>query len=118
MTRFFEFWSGKPGSRRTRWGQAPEMDPVIQTHAFLLVDDVRKLTDASDPWRLRVGDWRVRFTRDTEQYVEFDVPSAALRRGGREDWAIIDGPTSSIGRMRGVTEMPSARCITVIACRR
>jgi len=53
-----------------------------------------------------------------DEYVEFDVPSGALRQGGREDWAIIDGPTSSIGRMRGVKEMPPARCITVIACRR
>lgn len=26
--------------------------------------DVRKLSGSSDQWRLRVGDWRVRFTRD------------------------------------------------------
>jgi mRNA-degrading endonuclease RelE of RelBE toxin-antitoxin system len=29
------------------------------------VGDVRRLADISPPeWRLRVGDWRVRFTRD------------------------------------------------------
>lgn len=28
------------------------------------VGDVVKLTGTDDEWRLRVGDWRVRFTRD------------------------------------------------------
>lgn len=31
-----------------------------------LAGDVRKLAGQTDEWRLRVGDWRVRFTRDTE----------------------------------------------------
>lgn len=31
--------------------------------------DVVKLTGSDDEWRLRVGDWRVRFTRDDEQLV-------------------------------------------------
>jgi mRNA interferase RelE/StbE len=32
--------------------------------------DVVKLAGSDDEWRLRVGDWRVRFTRDDEQLVQ------------------------------------------------
>lgn len=32
-----------------------------------LAGDVRKLKGRDDEWRLRVGEWRVRFTRDTER---------------------------------------------------
>ncbi len=32
--------------------------------------DVVKLTGAAEEWRLRVGDWRVRFQRDSSGVVE------------------------------------------------
>jgi mRNA interferase RelE/StbE len=32
--------------------------------------DVVKLAGSDDEWRLRVGDWRVRFTRNDEQLVQ------------------------------------------------
>jgi mRNA interferase RelE/StbE len=31
--------------------------------------DVVRLADVQDEWRLRVGDWRVRFTRDRDTGV-------------------------------------------------
>jgi len=31
--------------------------------------DIVKLAGSDDEWRLRVGDWRVRFTRDRERRV-------------------------------------------------
>jgi len=33
------------------------------------VGDVVRLAGSDDEWRLRVGDWRVRFTRDDEQRI-------------------------------------------------
>jgi mRNA interferase RelE/StbE len=33
------------------------------------VGDVVRLVGSDDEWRLRVGDWRVRFTRDDEQLI-------------------------------------------------
>jgi mRNA interferase RelE/StbE len=33
------------------------------------VGDVVRLAGVDDEWRLRVGDWRVRFTRDDEQLI-------------------------------------------------
>jgi hypothetical protein len=42
-------------------------------------------------------------------YVEFDVPTEALRSGGRDNWAIIPGPDSIFERLAGeVLEMPRA----------
>ncbi|MGI8944913.1 MAG: type II toxin-antitoxin system RelE family toxin [Thermoleophilaceae bacterium] len=38
-------------------------------HADPRAGDVRKLTGPSGQWRLRVGDWRVRFTRDESKKV-------------------------------------------------
>ena len=31
--------------------------------------DVKKLVGTRDEWRLRVGDWRVRFTRDADTLI-------------------------------------------------
>ena len=33
------------------------------------VGDVVRLTGSDDEWRLRVGDWRVRFTRDADRLI-------------------------------------------------
>ncbi len=33
--------------------------------------DVRRLTGINEEWRLRVGDWRVRFTREQATYTVY-----------------------------------------------
>lgn len=49
------------------------LDPQVRRRIVAALDglraepvkgDVRKLTGSGDEWRLRVGDWRVRFRRD------------------------------------------------------
>ena len=51
------------------------LDPPIRARVINALDgltseppvgDVRRLTGLSDEWRLRVGDWRIRFTRHAE----------------------------------------------------
>lgn len=48
------------------------LDPQVRSRVFAALErlaaddpaiDIRKLTSVDD-WRMRVGDWRVRFTRD------------------------------------------------------
>ena len=41
--------------------------------------DIKRLAGERPEWRLRVGDWRVRFTRDPEERVV--VIQRVLRRG-------------------------------------
>lgn len=50
-----------------------KLDSVVRRRVFDALDclvsdsphgDVRKLRGSNDEWRLRVGDWRVRFVRD------------------------------------------------------
>lgn len=50
-----------------------KLDPTIRRRVFEALDrlvaespqgDVKKLRGSDDEWRLRVGDWRVRFVRD------------------------------------------------------
>src|SRR5437763_257965 len=42
-----------------------EADPLTALLDDAPLGDIRRLADISPPeWRLRVGDWRVRFTRD------------------------------------------------------
>ena len=54
------------------------LDPPIQRRIVAALDlltgdppagDVVKLAGADDEWRLRVGDWRVRFGRDSDGIV-------------------------------------------------
>ncbi|MDQ3692487.1 MAG: type II toxin-antitoxin system RelE/ParE family toxin [Chloroflexota bacterium] len=49
------------------------LDAVMRQRVFRALDrlvaepprgDVKKLQGSEDEWRLRVGDWRIRFTRD------------------------------------------------------
>lgn len=50
-------------------------------------------------------------------YVEFDVPTEALRPGGRDSWAIIPGPDSIFERLAGATlEMPRASNVECVSC--
>ena len=53
------------------------------------------------------------------RYVEFDVPKASLRGGGKEGWAQIPGPNSVYGRLaaaRGepVPQFPPARNVELV----
>lgn len=52
----------------------PVRERVIEALDRLVGDppqgDVVKLTGVEDEWRLRVGDWRVRFTRDEAGIVQ------------------------------------------------
>jgi mRNA interferase RelE/StbE len=45
------------------------IDALDRLTAELPAGDVVKLTGADEEWRLRVGDWRVRFTRDSAGLV-------------------------------------------------
>lgn len=54
------------------------LDPPVQRRIVAALDrladipprgDVVKLSGTDDEWRLRVGDWRVRFTRDRQRRV-------------------------------------------------
>jgi len=49
---------------RTDRRQADRIYRAVETLARSEQGDVRKLTDRTDEWRLRVGDWRVFFTYD------------------------------------------------------
>jgi mRNA interferase RelE/StbE len=55
------------------------LDPPIQRRIIDALDrligeppagDVVKLTGVEDEWRLRVGDWRVRFRRDSSGVIQ------------------------------------------------
>lgn len=52
-------------------------------------------------------------------YVEFDVPSNTISKGGAEGWGIINGPGSLLDRLYErkelprITEMPNASNITI-----
>ena len=52
-------------------------------------------------------------------YVEFDVPSNTISKGGTDGWGIINGPGSLLDRLNAkkglprITEMPSATNITI-----
>lgn len=55
------------------------LDPQVRRRVLVAIDrlaaddrrvDVRRLA-ASEQFRLRVGDWRLRFTRDTETHTLF-----------------------------------------------
>ncbi|MGH3025607.1 MAG: type II toxin-antitoxin system RelE family toxin [Sciscionella sp.] len=61
----------RPAARDIRRLDAPIRERVLTAIDGLRTDapagNVRRLTGVSPPeWRLRVGDWRVRFNRDTE----------------------------------------------------
>ncbi len=54
------------------------LDPPVRRRILAALDglvadlpmgDVRRLTGRDDEWRLRVGDWRVRFTRHPDERV-------------------------------------------------
>ena len=54
------------------------LDPPIQRRILTAIEglieapprgDFRRLTGRDDEWRLRVGDWRVRFSRDAKEQV-------------------------------------------------
>lgn len=54
------------------------LDPPIRRRVLAAIDglvadpplgDVARLTGRDDEWRLRVGDWRVRFARDDDQQL-------------------------------------------------
>jgi mRNA interferase RelE/StbE len=49
---------------RTDIGQARQIVNAVYRLAEAGRGDIRKLEGASGGWRLRVGDWRVIFTRD------------------------------------------------------
>ena len=52
-------------------------------------------------------------------YVEFDVPSNTISKGGTDGWGIINGPGSLLDRLNAkkglprITEMPNATNITI-----
>ena len=52
-------------------------------------------------------------------YVEFDVPSNTVSKGGTDGWGIINGPGSLLDRLNAkkglprITEMPNATNITI-----
>lgn len=67
-------WVFTPRARRDFRGIDPPLQRRIITAPDRLVadpptGDVVKLTGRGDEWRLRVGDWRVRFTRDAAGLV-------------------------------------------------
>lgn len=52
-------------------------------------------------------------------YVEFDVPSNTISKGGTDGWGIINGPGSLLDRLNTkkglprITEMPNATNISI-----
>lgn len=67
-------WVFAPRARR----DLRRLDPPVQRRIIDALDrlvsdpplgDVVRLTGVEDEWRLRVGDWRVRFTRDAEGLI-------------------------------------------------
>ena len=52
-------------------------------------------------------------------YVEFDVPSNTISKGGTDGWGIINGPGSLLDRLNAkkglprITEMPNATNISI-----
>jgi mRNA interferase RelE/StbE len=53
----------------TFFATATDMEALDRLIGDPAAGDVVKLAGVDDEWRLRVGDWRVRFTRDDEQIV-------------------------------------------------
>lgn len=58
----------------------PQRDRLLKALADLPSGDVRPLQGLPREWRLRVGDWRVRFRRDDDAHV-IDVVLVASRGG-------------------------------------
>ena len=56
----------------------PERERLLNAVASLPTGDVRPLQGLPGEWRLRVGDWRVRFRRDNDERV-VDVVLLAAR---------------------------------------
>ena len=56
----------------------PERERLLNAIAALPTGDVRPLQGLPGEWRLRVGDWRVRFRRDDDARV-IDVVLVAAR---------------------------------------
>ncbi|MEZ4493938.1 MAG: type II toxin-antitoxin system RelE/ParE family toxin [Dehalococcoidia bacterium] len=65
-------------SARNR-NQAQRIQRAVRQFARSGDGDVKKLAGAGNEWRLRVGDWRVRFTL-WEDGAELHVLAVALRR--------------------------------------
>jgi len=68
------------------------LDPPIRDRVLSVIDrvaardqalDVRRLTGSAE-LRVRVGDWRVRFTRDVEPTTAETPSQTAIRTGGPE----------------------------------
>jgi mRNA-degrading endonuclease RelE of RelBE toxin-antitoxin system len=53
---------------------------AIRTYAREGRGDVRKLQGRPDEWRLRVGDWRMLFTHESEPDEHVSVVAIRLRR--------------------------------------
>lgn len=58
----------------------PERERLVDAIARLPAGDVRPLQGLPGEWRLRVGDWRVRFRRDDNVRL-IDVVLVAARGG-------------------------------------
>ncbi len=56
----------------------PERERLLNAIAGLPAGDVRPLQGLAGEWRLRVGDWRVRFRRDDDARI-IDVVLVAAR---------------------------------------
>lgn len=61
-----------------------DRDRLVAAMRALPAGDVRPLTGKPDEWRLRVGDWRVRFQRNEAERI-IDILLVAPRGGAYKD---------------------------------
>ena len=110
--------SGNKGSTDTtrvgRWMSQEEYDKMISTGKVQMSGDNK--VHVANPADINA------FGKQAPKgslYVEFDVPSNTISKGGTEGWGIINGPGSLLDRLNvkkglpRITEMPNATNITI-----
>ena len=109
--------AGKGGSDTTRvgrWMSQGEYDKMVASGKVQMSGDNKvHVANPAD-----INAFRKQATKGSI-YVEFDVPSNTISKGGTDGWGIINGPGSLLDRLNAkkglprITEMPNATNISI-----
>ena len=106
--------SGSDTTRVGRWMSQEEYDKMISSGKVQMSGDNK--VHVANPADINA------FGKQAPKgslYVEFDVPSNTISKGGTDGWGIINGPGSLLDRLNAkkglprITEMPNATNITI-----
>ena len=106
--------SGSETTRVGRWMSQDEYDKMVASGKVQMSGDNK--VHVANPADINA------FGKQAPEgsiYVEFDVPSNTISKGGTDGWGIINGPGSLLDRLNAkkglprITEMPNATNITI-----